>query len=255
MSQLIWRTKISYVERNKVVVRGYRLDELIGRVSYGEMLYLMFNGELPPKEWKRALDALLVAGCDHSVFCPSVSAARLVASGGVGLQNAIASGINAMGRYHGGAIEDAMKLFYDVKARGDEVGLEKAAEEAVGKLLAEGKRVPGFGHKIHTDDPRVKKLLEIARECGLDRGYIRAALEVGRALEKAGRRLPMNIDGAMAAVACELGFDWRAGRAIFALSRALGVAAHAYEEMVEGEPFKEIPLEEIVYEGPGERRL
>ncbi len=253
-----WKTSITYVEKNKILVRGYRIEDLMENLSYGETFYLIFKGELPNRKWKKILDALLIAGCDHSLFCPSVAAARYVASGGVGLQNAIASGVNALGKYHGGAIEGAMKFFYILKEEIKKEGrMEEAVKEFVLKYLKKEGRVPGFGHKLHTDkDPRVLKLFQIAQECGLKGEYLEIARNVEEALaEIKGRKLPLNIDGAMAAVACELGFDWRMGRAIFVLSRGLGIAAHSYEEIVNGRPFKEVPLKQIRYVGPKERGL
>jgi citrate synthase len=252
-----WKTSISWVQPNKLVVRGYRLHELIGNISYGEMVYLIYRGELPDRKTGKLMDALLVAGCDHSITPPSVSAARLVASGGVGLQNAIASGINALGDYHGGAIEGAMELFYEGSSR---MQKGKSAEDTAAEILHEyrtqKKRIPGFGHHYHTDDPRVRRLFQLAKDAGVDGKYVEFCRVIEKTMEKEfGRKFPTNIDGASAAIACELGFDSRMGKGLFAISRIVGISAHAYEQMTEGERIKSFPPDMIEYDGPGERDL
>ncbi len=253
--ETFWKTAISKVEKNKIIVRGYRLNELIGRLSFAGMIYLLFKGDLPNEREEKLINALLVAGCEHSITCPSTAAARLVISGGVGLQNAIASGINALGDYHGGAIEHTMKMLYEAFS-GDYDNIELIAKDIVDKYLSRGERVPGFGHFLHTEDPRVKKLIKLANELGFNGKYLQLACAIQDKLSEAlGRPMPMNIDGIMGALFCELGFDWRMGKALFTLSRIAGIAAHAYEEMVCGKPFKATPLEEITYIGPDERSL
>jgi citrate synthase len=250
-----WRTSISKVEKNKIIVRGYRIQDLIENLSFAGMIYLLFMGRLPRREEERLMNALLVAGCEHNITCPSAAAARLVITGGVGLPNAIASGINAFGKFHGGSIEHLMKLLYNsLSDTWDDV--DSVAKRIVDEYLKKHMRIPGFGHFLHTDDPRVKKLTEIAEELGYDGKYLRLVHAIQEELSKAmERRMPINIDGIMGALLCELGFDWRAGKAIFTLSRSAGIAAHAYEEMVHGKPFKVTPLDEIEYIGPEERDL
>lgn len=259
-----WKTSISRIEPNKLIMRGYRLHELIGNVSYGEMVYLMYRGELPDPKWRKLMDALLVAGCDHSTTPPSVSAARLVASGGVGLQNAIASGINALGDYHGGAIEGAMEVFYDGISRmeKEKKSSDEVATEIVKEYRTQKKRIPGFGHHYHTNDPRGLRLFQLAEESGVNGKYVNFCRAIEKAMEKEfGRKFPTNIDGSTAAVACELGFDSTMGKGLFAISRIIGISSHAYEQMisaragVEGERVKSFPPEMIEYTGPAERDL
>ncbi|MFQ5710534.1 MAG: citryl-CoA lyase [Candidatus Geothermarchaeales archaeon] len=252
-----WRTSISKVEPDKILIRGYPIEDLIGRLTYGEMVYLMFMGEIPPKRIGGMIDALLVAGCEHSITCPSAAAARFVASGGVGLQNAIASGVNALGDHHGGAIEQCMKMLYDAKRLMEEGhDVKEASEMVVSGILRRNERVPGFGHFAHRVDPRVERLLSLGEKIGVSGTYVRLARGVERALERfKGRRFPMNPDGVFAALFCELGFDWRMGRALFTLSRVLGIAAHSYEEMIREKPFRETSISEILYDGPEERGI
>jgi len=163
-----------------------------------------------------------------------------------------------LGDYHGGAIEGAMEVFYDGLSRMEkgERSADDVATEIVKEYRAEKKRIPGFGHHYHTDDPRVRRLFELAEESGVDGKYVEFCRATERAMEKEfGRKFATNIDGASAAIACELGFDSRMGKGLFAISRIIGISSHAYEQMVEGERVKSFPPEMIEYTGPAERDL
>lgn len=256
MRKTFWRTAISKVERNKIMVRGYKVEDLIGKISFAGAIYLLFKGELPDEKEEKLMNALLVSGCEHSITCPSAAAARLVVTGGVGLQNAIASGVNALGNYHGGAIEFTMRMFYDAFKEFEDEKIEVIAENIVGRYLDTGQRIPGYGHFLHTEDPRVKKLMKLADDLGYNGKYLKLAILIEDKLSQSlGKKTILNIDGIMGALFCELGFDWRMGKALFTLSRVAGIAAHAYEEMVYERPFKVTPLEEISYYGPDEREV
>lgn len=161
---------------------------------------------------------------------------------------AVAGGILAIGDSHGGAIEACARLLQE------EVGEGKEAETAarlVSSFKEAGKRIPGFGHRLHREDPRSKALVEIAREEGMEGPYLRLALALEQELERSsGRRLPLNVDGAIAAVISEMGFDWRLGKGFFIISRAAGLVAHAYEEKAREKPMRKLADFEAVYDGP-----
>jgi len=115
MSDLAWKSAITKVEPNKLVVRGYRLDELIGKVSYAQMVYLLFKGELPSPQVGRVIEAILVSSVDHGTTPPSVLSAITVASTGAPLNAAVAAGILSISKFHGGAIEDCMHILQQAK--------------------------------------------------------------------------------------------------------------------------------------------
>ncbi len=252
-----WVSKITKVEPNHLVVRGYALDELMGQVSFAEAVYLIFRGELPPPALRCLLDAILVASLDHGATPPSAIAARNAASTGAPLNAAIASGVLAINRHHGGAIEDAMLLFERTLADKQKQGqtVEQAAEQLVSATLAAGKRLPGFGHRIHTRDPRTVRLFALAEQAGLSGEYIALARAIQEALRRAGKDLPINVDGAIACLLCELGFPAALGNVFFLIGRLPGFAAHAYEEVTTQKPMRRIDSTACRYEGPPERSL
>jgi citrate synthase len=253
-----WKTAITKIEPNKVAVRGYRIDELMGNISFGEMVYLVLKGELPTPEVGKLMDAILVSSVDHGVTPPSALAARTVASGGAPLTTAIAGGIMTINRHHGGAIEDCMKVLLEVVAYKREKGCDglTAAREKMAEFRAKKIRLPGYGHRVHTDDPRTSRLFVLAEEAGVAGDYV----EVGQALrvamkESLGKDLPMNVDGGIAAVLCELGFPPELGNGFFAISRTVGLTAQVHEEQTRERPMRTIDPKAYEYDGPPERPL
>jgi citrate synthase len=258
MAEETWNTAITKIEPNKVAVRGYRIDELMGRISFGEMVYLVLKGELPTHEIGRLMDAILVSSVDHGATPPSALAARTVASGGAPLTTAIAGGIMTVNQYHGGAIEGCMKVLMELVDYKREKGLdaETAAREKMVEFRAKKIRVPGYGHRVHTDDPRTRRLFALADETGAAGEYIEMAHALRQAMkESLGRDLPMNVDGGIAAVLCELGFPPALGNGFFAISRTVGLTAQVYEEMTRERPMRKISPTAQAYDGPPERSL
>jgi citrate synthase len=260
-----WSTSIIDMKPGSIRIRGYAIEELIGRVGFAEMVYLMTRGELPDPATARLLEAALVAAVDHGPQAPSIAAARMAVTCGVGINNAMASAINMLGDVHGGAGEQCVALLNSIASNlgGDATERQIAgAVEMQLRALEEEFHVPGFGHRFHPIDPRAPRLLALvdaAAAAGAVSGRFAA---IGRALEDAlasrkGRRIPMNIDGATAVVYAELGFAPPLCRGLFVLSRSVGALAHAFEEMQSGERNKgPIPRHLLWnYTGPPARPL
>jgi len=263
-----WSTSIIEMKPGMIRYRGYAIEELIGRLGFAEMIYLMTRGELPHPAAAKLLEAALVGAVDHGPQAPSIAAARMAITCGVGINNAMASAINMLGDVHGGAGEQCVMLYNAIAARmgSDPTGEERLAEAARAemKLLVEAgiQYVPGFGHRFHPRDPRAPRLLElvdVAAAAGAVSGRFAA---IGRAVEaelaaQKGRPVPMNIDGATGVIFAELGFPPPLCRGLFVLSRAVGALAHAFEEMQSGERNKgPIPRHLTwTYTGPPARTL
>lgn len=256
-----WHTALTSIAPNAIMVRGYNLDELMGRLSFADAVYLLLMGELPSRAIGRMLNAILVSVIDHGVTPPSTLAARNVAASGAPLKDAVAAGILAFGPYHGGDIETCMR-FLDrglSLVRGGE-SLTDAAEQLVVECLAKGTTPPpGFGHRLHTQDPRAPRLFQLAMELELEGEHVRMLRAIERALferqEAFGRLLPANVDGAIAAISADLGFSYELGNAIFLISRLPGLIAHAHEEQQRQAPMRQIDPKDHLYDGSSERRL
>jgi len=251
-----WRTAISKVEPNKILVRGYNLMDLVGKYSYADLTYLLWRGELPQPNHSRMMDALLTVCLEHSLNAPSVDATLFVASSGVPLQAAVSAGVAAIGDWHGGAIEQGAKMLQDnvQSMRERQKKTTEIAEEILRGYSERREKIPGYGHPTHTKDPRTTKLLAIASETQLRGPHVELALAIESFTDKFFRKhLILNVDGCIAAIISDMGFDWRIGKGFFIVSRTPGLIAHAYEQMYSDRPYKAPEWNEIAYTGPPER--
>src|SRR5215472_2622331 len=109
-----WQTEIVDIAPGVIRVRGYAIEDLIGRISFPAMIWLVTRGDLPTDAEAELLGAVLVAGVDHGPQAPAVAIARMAVTCGVGLNNAMASGVNVLGDVHGGAGQQCMALIADI---------------------------------------------------------------------------------------------------------------------------------------------
>ncbi|MEM5776494.1 MAG: citrate/2-methylcitrate synthase, partial [Anaerolineaceae bacterium] len=197
----LWETSLTRIQPNEIRLRGYRIDELMGKMSFSQVIYLLFTGELPAKPVSDLLDAIFISSIDHGVTPPSALAVRNAVSTGAPLNAAVASGILCINDFHGGAIFNAMgELQNAIKQTGDDQAIEIAAKELVSGWLKTKRRFPGVGHRIHTDDPRTKKLFELADAAGVSASGVRMMKAIAGEFAAQGKALPVNVDGAIAAI-------------------------------------------------------
>jgi len=256
MDDLHWETTITEVKPNELRLRGYRLDELMGAVGFSEAIWLALMGDLPNPKVARLIDAIFVSSIDHGATPPSALATHTAASTGASLNASVAAGVLSINKWHGGAVEDAMRVFYDgVSGKGDK-SIDEAARATLDKLEQSGVKVMGYGHRVHTKDPRTTRLFELARDAELTGRYIQfaIALEENLAYHKK-KPLPINVDGAIAAILCELGVPVELANAFFMIARLPGLVAHAHEEMTLQKPMRRIHPSDHSYAGPAARDL
>ncbi|MHA7888802.1 citryl-CoA lyase [Roseicyclus sp.] len=231
-----WRTRIIDMEPGRIHLRGRPVQELIGTTGFAEMIWLMVMGEEIRGPRARLFEAALVAAVDHGPQAPSIAAARMAATCGVGLQSAMATGLNMLGDVHGGAGEQAVELYRAV----ERVGPEGLADALDAWRADHGRFLPGFGHRFHKPvDPRSPRLLALVDEAAKAGAVSGAYAGIGRAIERhlaeeRGKPVPMNIDGATAVIYAELGCPPPLARGFFGLSRSVGLLAHAWEQTEQG---------------------
>jgi citrate synthase len=255
-----WQTALTSIAPNKILIRGYPLDEMMGRLSFADAVYLLLMGELPTPAIGRMLNAVLVSSIDHGVTPPSTLAARNVATSGAPLKDSVAAGLLALGPHHGGDIESCMRFLDSGLSlvRGGK-SLQDAAEAIVGDCVKQQQVPPGFGHRFHSRDPRASRLFQMALELELEGEHVRLIRVTERALDKRkdafGRPLPVNVDGAIAAICADLGFAYELGNAVFLISRLPGLIAHSHEERSRQRRMRQIDPKDHDYDGSRERRL
>ena len=236
-----WQTEIIDMCPGEIRYRGYPIEQLIGRIGFAEMVWLMTRGEVPSKAQAALLEATLVGAVDHGPQAPSIAIARMAMTCGGSLNNAMASAINVLDDVHGGAGEQAVALYHAIAERLAAGGTLQAvvAQELEMWRAEHGKIVPGFGHRFHPVDPRAPRFLALVEEAaqrgeiGGNYAAIAREIELQLQLEK-GKPIPLNIDGATAVIHAELGFPAPLARGLFCLSRSVGILAHAWEQQCQG---------------------
>jgi citrate synthase len=232
----------------------------MGRLTFGESIYLLMMGDCPSPGIGRLMEAMLVSFIDHGATPPSTLAARNTATTGAPLRACVAAGVLGFGRYHGGDIESCMQFLdsgLEIVRKG--ASYRDAAAEIVDRWLETGDAIPGFGHRFHTRDPRAARLFQMALELEVEGGHIAMIRAVDMLL---GTRkgadeppIPINIDGAIAALCGDLGIPPAVANALFIISRVPGISAQAQEELEREQPMRQIDPKNHVYDGPSERRL
>jgi citrate synthase len=250
-----WRTAIVQTSPTGHRIRGYDVTALM-QGTFTDTIFLLHRGRLPHSSERLLLDAILTGVADWGASAPSCAAARLAASGNrQAISAAIAAGVLAIGNEHGGAGEQCMELIAEgvALARTESRSIEECAERAVDRAKQEHSRLPGLGHRTLTVDPRVKVLFDMAREHGVAGDGIAFVTALEAAARERIKRLPLNIDGALAAVLHDLGFDPRAGKFIFIIGRVAGITAEVAEEYAREKPMRiRVPVE---YDGTPPRTL
>jgi citrate synthase len=211
------RSELGWSTRDRIVVRGKDLPgEILGTLNLGDMAYFELTGKVPDAKQSKLFNAMAVTLVEHGVT-PSALAARLTYLGAPeAMQAAVAAGLCGLGSVFVGSMEGCAKLLFDAVREGKDA---KA-------IVSEYKRIPGLGHPLHKPvDPRTKRLFELARETGFYGRYCQLVEALGKE-----KNLVVNATGAIGALACELGLDWRAVRGIGVMARAVGLVGHLLEE-------------------------
>jgi citrate synthase len=256
-----WKTSITKLEPNQIVTRGYAQEDLIGDISFPDMVYLLLNGNKPSKNESKMLEAVLVSFCDHGITPPSTQVARLMASTGSPLNTCVSGGIMAFGKHHAGALEQCMKLLQETVQKGvnpemvtkpvieSPKDINNLAYQIVERYGEKNRKIPGYGHRYHKKDPRAPKLMKIAKHHGFFGIHTQLALTLEKNLYER-KNILLNVDGANAAILSDMGFDWKIGTGIFMIGRLPALISHVNEEKTQETPFRKIiEADEIYYDG------
>lgn len=223
--------------KERLYVRGKDINDLIGDFTFSEAIFHILLKRRPTEIEKRIFDAVLVSfhgGFGYSP--PTVLLARLSATTGTSVPHALSAGYAGGGKYHVGAIENAMLLYEDIKkTRSEETAIKEHVEGYIGGIFDRKEILYGYGHPLFKKDPRPEKLRGILRDLNYTGEYIEIYDAVSKfAYERKG--LYPNIDGINSAILLSLGFTKDYGTGLFLLSRTSAMLAHVVEEISKG-PF------------------
>lgn len=248
------KSAIALVEQDRILLRGYDIADLTGGISWGAAVLLILTGEIPDPRIGRMMEAILVSIIDHGPTPASTLAACTVASTGASLNAAVAAGILAIAKYHGGAIENCMAMLQECVAFDQSPA--QSAVAMIEKYRKSGDRLPGFGHRQHVRDPRVEKLLQLAQQEGIAAKHVEQARALEAELARTKQKpLPLNADGAIAALLCDISFPKEAANGIFMIARIPGLVAHCVEERSRNAALLPIDPASYEYDGPQKRKL
>jgi citrate synthase len=250
-----WRTAITQCDDESIWYQGFDVNALMQSSTFAETVFLLHKGRMPQAGERRVIDAILIAIADHGPGSPSAVAMRTVATGNrQAPEAAIAAGILAIGDAHGGAGLACMRIITDAlgRATSEDQSIAVAAERVAADVKATKTRLPGFGHRTHSTDPRTVTLLKLAHETGVASDGVEFAEALERAIATHIKPLPMNVDGAIAAVMYDLGFPPLLGKLMFIIGRVAGLSAQLVEEYTRERPMRvRVP---VAYDGPPPQR-
>jgi len=222
-------------EHDKIFVREFDLNkDLLGKISFAQMVCLMLQGRLPTAEEGKMIDTMLIVLVDHGMTTGAAAARMTFHSAPEAIQGAVAAAILGAGSVHLGSSEYCAKMLHDALAKeAKDADLDAVALKTVERRLANNQLIPGIGHGIHTDgDPRAQRLFEVAEETKVYGRNCELLKKIGKiADQKVGRHLPVNVTGAIAAISQDMGFHWQMSKSFAILGRALGGLAHVGEEI------------------------
>ena len=233
-----WSTSIIKMSPNKISYKGNKIQDLINKnFSFSQMIFLITMGKKVTKEKAQLLDLTLMASVDHGPQSPAIAISRMAITCGIDINNAMASASNVLGDIHGGAGQQALDMYSQL------IDKKKSINTFLKKQIKEKKSIPGFGHRFHKVDPRVKPLKKAVEKLIKKKQIKGKILKVAEKIEKElktikKRSIPMNIDGISAVVYGELGFPPMLARGLFVIARSVGIMAHAYEQFQSGEKNK-----------------
>ena len=208
--------------------KGKPVVEPDRNLSHAANFLLMLNGTRPSPTAERALDIALILHADHELNA-STFAARVTAATLSDMHSAVTSAIGTLkGPLHGGANEAVFKILMEI----DQDGADPV--EYVKGMLAQKKKIPGFGHRVyHTEDPRATHLRNMSRDLGQSSGNPKW-FEYSQKIEefvKADKKLNANVDFYSASTYHTLGIEVDLFTPIFAMSRMSGWTAHVIEQL------------------------
>jgi len=232
---------IAWSTADAIGVHGYDLcNDLMGEINFGDMAFLEVTSRLPNPNESRLFNAVLITLVEHGIVPSSLAARMTYAGAPEAMQGAVAAGLLGLGSVFVGSTEGASKMlsaalaeFKGQSKTPTDAQLDALAQELVADLRVQKKSIPGIGHPIHKPtDPRTIRLFNIAEQTGFSGMYIKLMVKVSEVASKSfNKSLPINATGAIGAICCEMGLNWKVAHGLGVMARAVGLVGHILEEI------------------------
>jgi citrate synthase len=228
------RSDMGWSSTDRIIVKGMDLPgKLLGKINLGDMTFLELTGQLPTPQQSVVFNAMLVTLVEHGLTPQTIAARLIYLCSPEALQAAVAAGLCGVGSVFAGGSEGTARLLQEALPKDPQADLAAVARTVVADFQSRRAIIPGIGHPRHKPiDPRTPCLFDLAAANQLRGRYVALlesiALEAERAYQ---RSLPINATGAIGALCCELGFDWKMARGIAVIGRAIGLVGHLAEEI------------------------
>ncbi|MEQ9152587.1 MAG: citryl-CoA lyase [Parvibaculum sp.] len=247
------QTQISISDETSITIRGKDLvEDLMGRLTYTEMVFFLVQNRLPTPMQTRVLDACLVALMEHGLTLNTMVARFVASCAPDQMQMAMGASLMTVGDKFVGTMEGCARIL--------EAGVRRGGDGAdycrgvVAEFTAAKTPVPGFGHRFHKpDDPRSARLLTIADEAGLSGAHVALLRTLSAEIDRArGKHVTINVTGAIGATLADIGFSAEVMRGLAVVSRSGGLVAHIDEERRTGSArlIERLAKENVTYADP-----
>ena len=228
-------TGIGKAELYRILVRGYDLNkELVGHITFTDMTSLILRGRLPTANEAKMLDALMIILVEHGMVSHVIAARLIYHCAPEAMQAAVAAALCGAGSVHLGSSEWSAKMLVDALPQETQNPVyEEIATKIIDDYTARKQRMPGIGHRTHAEgDPRAETLFNIAKRTEIYGKYCELIQELSKqSSERRKRLIPVNVTGAIAAIALDMGYPWQISKAFALIGRTLGAIGHIAEEI------------------------
>jgi citrate synthase len=229
------KSDIAWATPKKIVIHGLDLcEEIVGKLDLGQMAFLGVFRRVPKETELRMFNAMMVILVEHGITPSSLATRMTVCGAPEAVQGAIAAGLLSLGSVFVGSIDNAARMLQEALADAPaDADLDAIAARIVADFRSRKEIIPGIGHPFHKPiDPRSPALFRVAEETGFNGRYVALMDKIGAEAARVSRRdLPVNVTGAMAAIASEFNLPWQMVRGLAVAARAIGLVGHVMEEM------------------------
>lgn len=212
---------VTHTEDYQAMFGDEPLSNVAASRSFASLVFEVLSGNTPTEAECKLFELILNLTIDHGPDTPSAKATIAHAESGEYMGVAVGAGIAEINGSHGGAQDALMVVLLRIHAG------ETTPEAVVAEHKALGARVPGYGHRIYTTDPRTTQIFEMLATYNMGADFRTSVEKIQKEIKaQLGKELPINVDSAIAVALLSFGWPPSLGSAIFIVARTVGLCGH-----------------------------